>query len=86
MARLCLVIDVPGWSGEQLKQAVHDIDATDDAVPIAVEHVDVQNILTVMFMGHLGVTYRTLFQAIQEDDEPRKPWGEVFPPKIEGLE
>lgn len=86
MARLCLVIDVPGWSGEQLKQAVHDIDATDDAVPIAVEHVDVKDIFTYVFGGHIGVTHKIVFQAIQEDAEPRKPWGEVFPPKIEGLE
>ena len=81
---MCLVLDVAGWSGDQLRQAVRDLDATEDAVPIAKENVDVQNILTVMFSGDLGVTYQTLFQAIQEDDGPRKPWGEVFPPKLPG--
>lgn len=84
MAKLCIVLDIAGWSGEQLKQAIHDIDATDDAVPIAVESVDVKDILAYMFDGQLGVTHQVLYQAIQEDDEPRKPWGEVFPPKLPG--
>lgn len=82
MAKLYLVLDVPGWSGKQLKQAVADIDSTHDAEPITIENVDVKDILTIMFTGDLGVTHQILFQGIQEDTEPRKPWGEVFPPEL----
>ena len=82
MAKLCIVLDVAGWSGDQLRQAIRDIDATDDPVPIAVENVDVKDILTYMFDGQLGVTHRILYQGIQEDTEPRKPWGEVYPPQL----
>jgi len=82
VAKLCIVLDVPGWSGEQLRQAIHDIDATEDTVPIATKNVDVKDILMYMFDGQLGVTHTILYQGIQDDDEPRKPWGEVYPPQL----
>lgn len=82
MAQLCLVLDVPGWSGEQLKQAVVDVDFLDsNGEPIAMEHVGVDDIITIMFNAELGATYRILYQGIQEDDDPgRQCLGEVVPP------
>lgn len=55
MAQIKLVLDVPGWTADQLRQAVRDIDALDDPTPIAIEHVTAADVLAYIFNGQLGV-------------------------------
>lgn len=78
MAQLCIVLDVPGWSGDQLKRAARDIDASLGGSN-GEEDYDVKDIISYIFDGQLGVTHLILYQGIQEDDTERDPLGEVVP-------
>jgi hypothetical protein len=75
MARVQITIDFPDWSAEELRQAVRDIDALDDPVPIAVENVDVKDILTYVFGGQVGADHVILQQSIDGQEMEDKGSG-----------
>jgi hypothetical protein len=75
MARLQITIDVPDWTVEQLRQAVRDIDTLDDPTPIAIEYVDVKDILMYMFGGHIGADHVILQQSLDEQEMRRDDQG-----------
>lgn len=66
MARLSITIDVSGWTVHELQEAVRDIDALDDEIPIAADNVDVKDILTYMFDGQLGLDHVIVEQTMQD--------------------
>ena len=75
MAILKITLNVPGWTGEGLRQAVRDIDSLDDSTPIAIEHVDVKDILTYVFCGHIGAEHEILQQSIDGQEMQDKGSG-----------
>jgi hypothetical protein len=54
MAKIKLELDIPGWTADQLRQAVRDIDALDDECPIAVEFVQASDVMAYILDGQLG--------------------------------
>lgn len=55
MATLHLKIEIDGWTVEQLKQAVRDLDALEDEVPIAIDQVKAWDVISAIVTGQLGV-------------------------------
>ena len=69
MAKICVIIDVPHKSLEELRQLVHDDEAEYDDSPVAVEYVDPIDILTLVRIqpNRLGgAGYDIIYQSMED--------------------
>jgi len=69
MAKICVVIEVPHKTTEELRQFVHDVEAEYDDTPVAVDYVKPLEIVAFAFthVGHLGSPgYNIVYQSMED--------------------
>jgi hypothetical protein len=68
MAKICVVIDVPGRTIEELRQFVHDVESELDSTPVAAEYVEPIDIVGFVYntVSKLGTGYSILYQSTEE--------------------